>query len=121
MKSKKLLLFNACTGTVLGAYILYAARWRLYFDLATFRFIKESNSVYVTPAGLFLIILSIIGMAYYSEDERVNKLSHQLLFGAGLASVIPFLARLGGLLSLASAALYLISLKRFRAKPDQDA
>ena len=39
----------------------------------------------VVLISLLFLTLSIVGMAHYSEDSRVNKTSHKLLFCASIA------------------------------------
>lgn len=103
MKSNKLLLVNGIAGILGGLIILYAFSNRWHWEIVALVPKLVENSGWgglIVLISLLFLGLSIVGMAHYSEDSRVNKMSHKLLFFAFLAGVIPFFGEAAGLLAL---------------------
>jgi len=118
MKSKKLLLVNGIAGILGGLIILYASSNRWHWEIVALVPKMVENSGWgglIVLTSLLFLGLSIVGMAHYSEDSRVNKTSHKLLFCASIVGFIPFLGNFAGLLSIGGGALYLLDLPRFKS------
>ncbi len=93
MKSNKLLLVNGITSILGGLLILYASseRWDWKIVDLVPKLVENSGwGGLVVLISLLFLALSIVGMAHYSEDSRVNKTSHKLLFCASIVGFIPF-------------------------------
>lgn len=93
MKSNKLLLVNGITSILGGLLILYASSerwdWKIV-DLVPKLVENYGWGGLVVLISLLFLALSIVGMAHYSEDSRVNKTSHKLLFCASIVGFILF-------------------------------
>ena len=74
----------------------------------------------VVLISLLFLGLSIAGMAHYSEESRVNKMSHKFLSFAFLAGVISFLGDLAGVLAIISAIFYLQDVLKFKIDDKAD-
>ena len=123
MKSKKLLLVNGIAGILGGILILYASSKRWHWEIVALVPKMVENSGWgglIVLTSLLFLGLSIVGMAHYSEDSRVNKMSHKLLLFAFLAGVIPFLGEAAGLLALISGSFYLQDLQKFKSEDKAD-
>ena len=123
MKSNKLLLVNGITSILGGLLILYASseRWEWKIVDLVPKLVENSGwGGLVVLISLLFLALSIVGMAHYSEDSRVNKMSHKLLFVAFLAGVIPFLGEAAGLLALISGSFYLQDFQKFKSEDKAD-
>ena len=123
MKSKKLLLVNGIAGILGGPIILYASSNRWHWEIVALVPKMVENSGWgglIVLTSLLFLGLSIVGMAHYSEDSRVNKMSHKLLLFAFLAGVIPFLGEAAGLLALISGSFYLQDLQKFKSEDKAD-
>ena len=117
MKSNKLLLVNGIAGILGGLIILYASSNRWHWEIVALVPKLVENYGWgglVVLISLLFLGLSIVGMAHYSEDSRVNKISHTLLFCASIVGFIPFLGNFTGILSIGGGALYLLDLPRFK-------
>ena len=115
MKSNKLLLVNGITSILGGLLILYASSERWDWKIVDLVPKLVENYGLVVLISLLFLALSIVGMAHYSEDSRVNKTSHKLLFCASIVGFIPFLGNFADLLSIGGGALYLLDLPRFKS------
>ncbi|WP_061592210.1 hypothetical protein [Streptococcus sanguinis] len=123
MKSKKLLLVNGIAGILGGILILYASSKRWHWEIVALVPKMVENSGWgglIILISLLFLCLSLAGMAHYSEEPRVNKMSHKLLFFAFLAGVIPFLGEAAGLLALISGSFYLQDLQKFKSEDKAD-
>ena len=117
MKSKKLLLVNGITGILGGLIILYASSQRWHWEIVALvpKMVEKSDwGVLIILISLLFLCLSLAGMAHYSEEPRVNKMSHKLLFFAFLAGIIPFLGDLAGVLAIISGIFYLQVVPKFQ-------
>ena len=123
MKSNKLLLVNGIAGILGGILILYASSKRWHWEIVALVPKMVENSGWgglIVLTSLLFLGLSIVGMAHYSEDSRVNKMSHKLLFFAFLAGIIPFLGNLAGVLALISGSFYLLDVSKFKSDDKAD-
>lgn len=123
MKSNKSLLVNGVASILGGLLILYASSKRWHWEIVALVPKMVENSGWgglIVLISLLFLGLSIVGMAHYSEDPRVNKMSHKLLFFAFLAGVIPFLGEAAGLLALISGSFYLQDFQKFKSEDKAD-
>lgn len=117
MKSNKLLWINGIVGILGGLLIIYTSsnRWHWEIIYLVPKLIENPGwGDMVILTSCLLLGLSIVGMYHYSNDPRVNKTSHELLFCASVMGFIPFLGNFAGLLSIGGGALYLLDLPRFK-------
>lgn len=123
MKSNKLLLVNGVVSILGGLLILYASSKRWHWKIVALVPKLVENSGWgglIVLISLLFLGLSIVGMAHYSENSRVNKMSHKLLFFAFLAGVIPFLGEAAGLLAIISGFLYLQDFQKIKSEDKAD-
>ena len=110
MKSNKLLWINGIVGILGGLLIIYASSKRWHWEIINLvpKLIENPGwGDMVILISWLLLGLSIVGMYHYSNDPRVNKTSHELLFCASIMGFIPFLAIFAGFLSIGAGVLYL--------------
>lgn len=123
MKSNKLLWINGIVGILGGLQIIYASlnrwHWEIIYSVPTLVENAGWGKVVILTSWL-LLGLSIVGMYHYSNDPRVNKTSHELLFCASVMGFIPFLAIFAGLLSIGAGVLYLLDLSIFKSDDKAD-
>ena len=123
MKSNKLLLVNGIAGILGGLIILYASSNRWHWEIVALvpKLIENSDwGVLIILISLLFLCLSLAGMAHYSEEPRVNKMSHRLLFFAFLAGIIPFFGNLAGALAIISGIFYLQDVPKFKSDEKAD-
>lgn len=123
MKSKKLLLVNGITGILGGLIILYASSQRWHWEIVALvpKMVEKSDwGGLIVLTSLLFLGLSIVGMAHYSEDSRVNKSGHKLLFYASIIGLIPFLSIFSCLLALISGSFYLQNFQKFKSDDKAD-
>mgnify|MGYP000963055654 CR=1 FL=1 len=123
MKSKKLLLVNGIAGILGGLIILYASSNRWHWEIVALVPKMVENSGWgglIVLTSLLFLGLSIVGMAHYSEDSRVNKMSHKLLFYASIIGLIPFLSIFSCLLALISGSFYLQDFQKIKSEDKAD-
>ena len=123
MKSNKLLLVNGITGILGGLIILYASSQRWHWEIVALvpKMVEKSDwGVLIILISLLFLCLSLAGMAHYSEEPRVNKMSHKLLFFASIIGLIPFLSIFSCLLALISGSFYLQDLQKFKSEDKAD-
>ena len=123
MKSNKLLLVNGIAGILGGLIILYASSNRWHWEIVALvpKIIENSGwGVLIILISLLFLCLSLARMAHYSEDPRVNKMSHRLLFFAFLAGIIPFFGYLAAVLAIISGIFYLQDLQNFKSDDKAD-
>ena len=117
MKSNKLLWINGMAAIVGGMIIFYASlnrwHWEIIYSVPTLVENPGWGDMVILTSWL-LLGLSIVGMYHYSNDPRVNKTSHELLFCASIMGFISFLFTFSGLLSIISGILYLLDLSKFK-------
>ena len=123
MKSNKLLWINGIVGILGGLLIIYASSNRWHWEI-----IHLVPKLIETPGwgdrviltSWLLLGLSIVGMYHYSNDLRVNKTSHELLFCASVMGFLSFLFTFSVLLSIISGILYLRDLSKFKSNEKAD-
>ena len=123
MKSNKLLLVNGVVSILGGLLILYASSKRWHWEIVALvpKLVENSGwGCLIVLSSLLFLGLSIVGMAHYREESRVNKMSHKLLFFAFLAGVIPFLGEAAGLLAIISGSFYLQDLQKIKSEDKAD-
>ena len=123
MKSNKLLWINGIVGILGGLQIIYASsnrwRWEIIYLVPTLVENPGWGKVVILTSWL-LLGLSIVGMYHYSNDPRVNKTSHELLFCASVMGFLSFLFTFSVLLSIISGILYLRDLSKFKSDEKVD-
>ena len=123
MKSNKLLWINGIVGILGGLIILYASLNRWHWEIINLvpKLIENPGwGDMVILISWLLLGLSIVGMYHYSNDPRVNKTSHELLFCASVMGFLSFLFTFSVLLSIISGILYLRDLSKFKSDEKVD-
>ena len=133
MKSNKLLLVNGIVSVIAGILIMYFSLQRSSFEFVELIVSLIENYIWallIMLINVFLLILSLAGMAHYSGDSRVNKMNHQMLLFASImgfipflaffAGFIPFLGEAAGLLALISGSFYLQDFQKIKSEDKAD-
>ena len=123
MKSNKLLWINGIVGILGGLLIIYASSNRWHWEIIHLvpKLIENPGwGDMVILTSWLLLGLSIVGMYHYSNDLRVNKTSHELLFCASVMGFLSFLFTFSVLLSIISGILYLRDLSKFKSNEKAD-
>ncbi|MCP1639561.1 hypothetical protein [Streptococcus gallinaceus] len=107
MKTKTLALANGILGLVGGIFLLFG----IWFILGVAATGVMTTFVYIVKIAL--LVLGIVGIAYYKGDERVGAAPSVLLIVGGAVSLTPFLGWIGGILAIIGGSLYLRTLKKF--------
>lgn len=106
-----------------GLIIFYASlnRWHWEIIYSVPKLVENAGwGDMVILTSWLLLGLSIVGMYHYSNDPRVNKTSHELLFCGSVMGFISFLFTFSGLLSIISGILYLLDLSKFKSDEKVD-
>lgn len=110
MKSYNMLLMNGIIG-ILGAIVIsYASfqRWEWTFVHAVPELVEKGDwGLVINTISLLYLVISILAMANYSENPKVNKKSHKILFVASIVGFVPFVSSLTSVLAIISSLLYL--------------
>ena len=110
MKSYNMLLMNGIIG-ILGAIVIsYASfqRWEWTFVHAVPELVEKGDwGLVINTISLLYLVISILAMANYSENPKVNKKSHKILFIASIVGFVPFVSSLTSVLAIISSLLYL--------------
>ena len=123
MKSNKLLLVNGIVSIIAGILIMYFSLQSSSFEFVDLIVSFIENYIWallIMLINVFLLILSLAGMSHYSEDSRVNKSGHKLLFYASIIGLIPFLSIFSCLLALISGSFYLQNFQKFKSDDKAD-
>lgn len=116
-------MVNGVTSILGGLLILYVSSKRWHWEIVSLVPKLVENSGWgglIVLISLLFLGLSIVGMADYSEDSRVNKTGHKLLFYASIIGLIPFLSIFSCLLALISGSFYLQDLQNFKNNDKAD-
>ena len=110
MKSYNMLLMNGIIG-ILGAIVIsYASfqRWEWTFVHAVPELVEKGDwGLVINTISLLYLVISILAMANYNENPKVNKKSHKILFVASIVGFVPFVSSLTSVLAIISSLLYL--------------
>ncbi|ORP00818.1 MULTISPECIES: hypothetical protein [Streptococcus] len=63
-----------------------------------------------------ILILGILSLIYYKDDNRISIAPSVLLIVGSALSLVPFLGWIGGIVIIVGASLFLGSLKKFKVE-----
>ena len=70
-------------------------------------------SIILSLVKIAVLVLGIVAIVYYKDDERVTNSPSVLLIVGGAVGLIPFLGWVGGILTIIGGSLYFGTLKKF--------
>ena len=122
MKTNTLARVNAIFGLISGIVLLLAPAITLFMAFGAVAATEDANVTVGTLTGLSIIlllvkiavlVLGIVAIVYYKDDERVTNAPSVLLIVGGAVGLIPFLGWVGGILTIIGGSLYFGTLKKF--------
>jgi len=70
-------------------------------------------SIILALVKIAVLVLGIVSIVYYKDDERVTPAPSVLFIVGGSVGLIPFLGWVGGILTIIGGSLYFGLLKKF--------
>ena len=122
MKTNTLARVNAIFGLISGIVLLLAPAITLFMAFGAVATTEDANVTVGTLTGLSIIlllvkiavlVLGIVAIVYYKDDERVTNAPSVLLIVGGAVGLIPLLGWVGGILTIIGGSLYFGTLKKF--------
>ena len=122
MKTNTLARVNAIFGLISGIVLLLAPAITLFMAFGAVAATEDANVTVGTLTGLSIIlllvkiavlVLGIVAIVYYKDDERVTNAPSVLLIVGGAVGLIPLLGWVGGILTIIGGSLYFGTLKEF--------
>ena len=122
MKTNTLARVNAIFGLISGIILLLAPVIMFIMALEAAAATEDADVTVGTLTGLSIIlslvkiavlVLGIVAIVYYKDDERVTNAPSVLLIVGGAVGLIPFLGWVGGILTIIGGSLYFGTLKKF--------
>ena len=122
MKTNTLARVNAIFGLISGIVLLLAPVVMFMMAVGAATATKDADATVGTLTGISIIlslvkiavlVLGIVAIVYYKDDERVTNAPSILFIVGGAVSLIPFLGWVGGILTIIGGSLYFGTLKKF--------
>ena len=122
MKTNTLARVNAIFGLVSGIVLLLGPVIMFIMAIGAAAATEDADVTVGTLTGLSIIlslvkiavlVLGIVAIVYYKDDERVTNAPSVLLIVGGAVGLIPFLGWVGGILTIIGGSLYFGTLKKF--------
>ena len=122
MKTNTLARVNAIFGLVSGIVLLLGPVITFIMAIGAAAATEDADVTVGTLTGLSIIlslvkiavlVLGIVAIVYYKDDERVTNAPSVLLIVGGAVGLIPFLGWVGGILTIIGGSLYFGTLKKF--------
>ena len=122
MKTNTLARVNAIFGLISGIVLLLAPVIMFIMAIGAATATEDADVTVGTLTGLSIIlslvkiavlVLGIVAIVYYKDDERVTNAPSVLLIVGGAVGLIPFLGWVGGILTIIGGSLYFGTLKKF--------
>ena len=122
MKTNTLARVNAIFGLVSGIVLLLGSVIMFIMAIGAAAATEDADVTVGTLTGLSIIlslvkiavlVLGIVAIVYYKDDERVTNAPSVLLIVGGAVGLIPFLGWVGGILTIIGGSLYFGTLKKF--------
>ena len=122
MKINTLARVNAIFGLISGIVLLLGAVIMFIMAIGAAAATEDADVTVGTLTGLSIIlslvkiavlVLGIVAIVYYKDDERVTNAPSVLLIVGGAVGLIPFLGWVGGILTIIGGSLYFGALKKF--------
>ena len=115
MKTKGLALVNGIVGLAGGIFLVLFLFFATALTAAAAQDGAGASVLIGTVIKIAALVLGIISLVYYKDDERVGSAGGILLIVGGSIGLIPFLGWIGGILLIIGGSLYLATLKKFKA------
>ena len=122
MKTNTLARVNAIFGLISGIVLLLGSVIMFIMAIGAAAATEDADVTVGTLTGLSIIlslvkiavlVLGIVAIVYYKDDERVTNAPSVLLIVGGAVGLIPFLGWVGGILTIIGGSLYFGTLKKF--------
>ena len=122
MKTNTLARINAIFGLISGIVLLLAPVIMFIMAIGAATATEDADVTVGTLTGLSIIlslvkiavlVLGIVAIVYYKDDERVTNAPSVLLIVGGAVGLIPLLGWVGGILTIIGGSLYFGTLKKF--------
>ena len=122
MKTNTLARVNAIFGLISGIVLLLGPVIMFIMAIGAAAATEDADVTVGTLTGLSIIlslvkiailVLGIVAIVYYKDDERVTNAPSVLLIVGGAVGLIPLLGWVGGILTIIGGSLYFGTLKKF--------
>ena len=122
MKTKALARVNAIFGLIAGIVLLLAPVVMFMIAVGAAAATEDSDatvgiltifSIILALVKIAVLVLGIVSIVYYKDDERVTPAPSVLFIVGGSVGLIPFLGWVGGILTIIGGSLYFGLLKKF--------
>ena len=122
MKTKALARVNAIFGLISGIVLLLAPLVMFMIAVGAAAATEDSDatvgiltifSIILALVKIAVLVLGIVSIVYYKDDERVTPAPSVLFIVGGSVGLIPFLGWVGGFLTIIGGSLYFGLLKEF--------
>lgn len=122
MKTKALARVNAIFGLISGIVLLLAPLVMFMITVGAAAATEDSDatvgiltifSIILALVKIAVLVLGIVSIVYYKDDERVTPAPSVLFIVGGSVGLIPFLGWVGGILTIIGGSLYFGLLKKF--------
>ena len=122
MKTKTLARVNAIFGLIPGIVLLLAPLVMFMIAVGAAAATEDSDatvgiltifSIILALVKIAVLVLGIVSIVYYKDDERVTPAPSVLFIVGGSVGLIPFLGWVGGILTIIGGSLYFGLLKKF--------
>ena len=122
MKTKALARVNAIFGLIAGIVLLLAPVVMFMIAVGAAAATEDSDatvgiltifSIILALVKIAVLVLGIVSIVYYKDDERVTPAPSVLFIVGGSVGLIPFLGWIGGILTIIGGSLYFGLLKKF--------
>lgn len=122
MKTNTLARVNAIFGLISGIVLLLGPVIMFMMAVGAAAATEDADVTLGTLTGISIIlllvkiavlVLGIVAIVYYKDDERVTNAPSVLLIVGGAVGLIPLLGWVGGILTIIGGSLYFGTLKKF--------
>ena len=122
MKTNTLARVNAIFGLISGIVLLLAPLVMFMIAVGAAAATEDSDatvgiltifSIILALVKIAILVLGIVSIVYYKDDERVTPAPSVLFIVGGSVGLIPFLGWVGGILTIIGGSLYFGLLKKF--------
>lgn len=122
MKTDTLARVNAIFGLISGIVLLLAPLVMFMIAVGAAAATEDSDatvgiltifSIILALVKIAVLVLGIVSIVYYKDDERVTPAPSVLFIVGGSVGLIPFLGWVGGILTIIGGSLYFGLLKKF--------
>ena len=122
MKTNTLARVNAIFGLISGIVLLLAPLVMFMIAVGAAAATEDSDAtdsilrifiIIFSLVKIAVLVLGIVSIVYYKDDERVTPAPSVLFIVGGSVGLIPFLGWVGGILTIIGGSLYFGILKKF--------